>query len=601
MKNPTSSDFTEPDTANGAVSVLDLLGKCSDRELSIKTGVSPYFLRMMRESLTIPSIKQSPYPDGLVDDLGEMPDRDISAKYNISKSRVFRIREKLGIARFPKGKVIPIVSSSPGDFGESQSQRLVDFSETNMFSNATENSSRQIGAVAHSQQFTPNSAVAVVSTLGSPSPLGKCTKAKSRSKLEWSTEAISLLGTMTDANFARIFGVSTFTVQKKRSELNIPSFAKSLWTEDLIAMLGTVPDMYLSLISGFSLPTIVNARIKENIPEYSAVVTPQADISLLASETYEQKQDEIIKALGKRDDREISLQFKIPLVQVIRLRLDLGIPRVYGPNGNKKSKELELLLSKIPANVVSQIGTMPYKGGGRIWSVEQISALGTDSDANIAKQLGFTYNQVFFKRTQLGIPLYRLWTAEFTSLLGAMTDADFALTVAGGKFTPEQVYNKRASLGIPAFNKTWTPENLALLGEMTDKEVAEQIGNGITFLGVRKKRRALNIKACRISKAPKAPRALDECWTDDVLSQLGKISDYKLSKQTGIERSRITLMRQSLSIPSSSNAGKKWNWTDEQISIIGTMSDLEAAAKIGYGIGVSTVRAKRLALGIIFS
>ena len=88
------------------------------------------------------------------------------------------------------------------------------------------------------------------------------------------------------------------------------------------------------------------------------------------------------------------------------------------------------------------------------WTEKELSLLGTDTDAAIAKKVGRNQHAVTIQRTKLGIPAAQPrgydWTSDEDAMLGTGTDQAVADTLGVAKIT---IMRRRQKLGIPSFNK----------------------------------------------------------------------------------------------------------------------------------------------------
>jgi hypothetical protein len=107
------------------------------------------------------------------------------------------------------------------------------------------------------------------------------------------------------------------------------------------------------------------------------------------------------------------------------------------------------LLSKIlrSVNPWHPRGTLSPHYSLRPWTRIEEKLLGTDTDAEIGRQLGRDKTTVGERRRQLEISsTLRYWTPEETKLLGTIPDAQVAQRLGRTLFS---VQNRRLKLGIP--------------------------------------------------------------------------------------------------------------------------------------------------------
>jgi DNA-binding Lrp family transcriptional regulator len=183
----------------------------------------------------------------------------------------------------------------------------------------------------------------------------------------------------------------------------------------------------------------------------------------------------------------------------------------------------------------------------------KIKLLGTDTDANIAKELGVHVYTINRYRKQLNIPAFRpihKWTKAEESLIGTMPDSELAKQL---DLSELQVINKRRKLKIAGYSnrpkpRAWTDGELKLLGTMSDIDLANLLQ--VSRTTVTKKRCKYNI--------PFFIKKLE--FPEEVLSLFGKISDRELSRRFKINTAHSRTKRESLGIkPYSVQRGtKEW-------------------------------------------
>lgn len=95
---------------------------------------------------------------------------------------------------------------------------------------------------------------------------------------QFTDEEINLLGTLPDAVLAYQLDTTVTTIKKIRTGMSIPmckksrqhfSFAESIdWTPKMISFIGTVSDLVASVVLGISKETIITKRVEMDIPPY---------------------------------------------------------------------------------------------------------------------------------------------------------------------------------------------------------------------------------------------------------------------------------------------------------------------------------------------
>lgn len=135
-------------------------------------------------------------------------------------------------------------------------------------------------------------------------------------KITWTAEKISLLGTRSDRVLAKEWGVSPYTVLRKRLSLGIACHASRCeWTEDRLSRLGTATDASLAEAWGLTARTIERKRKQLGISRY------------LFSWTAER-----ISQLGNHPDKKLASEWGLDPATVYRKRKLLELPM------KKKSK-----------------------------------------------------------------------------------------------------------------------------------------------------------------------------------------------------------------------------------------------------------------------
>ena len=87
------------------------------------------------------------------------------------------------------------------------------------------------------------------------------------------------------------------------------------------------------------------------------------------------------------------------------------------------------------------------------WTDAELAALGTDTDAAVARRIGRSVRSVMTARQAAGIPPHHphslTWTSAMLRLLGRLPDAEVARRLGLARRT---VLLTRAARGIPAFS-----------------------------------------------------------------------------------------------------------------------------------------------------
>lgn len=237
------------------------------------------------------------------------------------------------------------------------------------------------------------------------------------------------------------------------------------------------------------------------------------------------------------------------------------------------------------------------------WTPEQIALLGTMSDADVATRIGGKKEAVLDKRQALRIKAFRPknsavkgkarpnfdWNEENVKLLGTMTDTEVARKLGLAITT---VGAKRRSLGIAGV----TPSRTALvippalkrkLGKWSDALIASKLG--VASSAVSKARRRLGIPA--IMQANYLPPEADEF--------LGKIADIAVAQRFGVSRTCVGNRRVALGIARAEivHAIKpRTSLPDEVLTQLGKLTDAHLAKQ--YGLSTRVIGNRRRELGI---
>lgn len=71
---------------------------------------------------------------------------------------------------------------------------------------------------------------------------------------------LDMLGKQSDRKVAKIFGISSASVAKKRRSLGIADYMSNRWTPEIIAMLGKRSDASIAKLMGVSSETVFEKR-----------------------------------------------------------------------------------------------------------------------------------------------------------------------------------------------------------------------------------------------------------------------------------------------------------------------------------------------------
>ena len=399
-------------------------------------------------------------------------------------------------------------------------------------------------------------------------------------------QAISLtdLGQMSDADTAKMLGMSVWRVAKARRNAKIPAFRAPKKPEQVTQPfeaekkpraarprpipekdLGRMSDLDTATMLGETVNHIATDRRAAN-PRYRSNVLPQNQATQQLAARLAANPSELA-LLGCKTDQAVAIYFGVRSIDIARLREIHGVQAF----------------------------------GRKSWTPELLCLLGKIPDPELVKRScgTLTLSAVRKKRNKLKIPVCRAplpvatggaaASPEVIALLGKLNDYEIA-EVTGVQRSC--ITLKRKSLGIaparrkrPRKEKTWTTEELALLGKLSDREVAEKVG--LCCGTVASKRQSLGIAPgkCRLSRS----------WTSEELALLGNLLDREVAAKVGLTKSAVAIKRQSLGIASARPRHSR-SWTSEELALLGTLFDREVAAKVG--LSTRTVAMKRQTLGI---
>lgn len=270
--------------------------------------------------------------------------------------------------------------------------------------------------------------------------MGKC--------FVWTSEAMALLGTMTDAKLAAQLGVSKSVVWYTRKRRSIQSFARSdRWSTEDLALLGTASDLSVGAQIGKPGYVVAYQRNKLGVPAWRAPDpwTPER-----------------VALLGQASDGAVARVLSLTPSAVGGARRKRGIPA--------------------------------FCTNARVLTPEQVSRLGTASDRCLAAEWGLSVDVVIHQRNLVGIPAFqyqRQWTQEERALLGTMSDAEVGRRVGRSR---EAVKAARYAEGIKKLASAPHPSLADIRREYTTtslsvREIAARYGVSNRFVVNRARRR----------------------------------------------------------------------------------------------------------------
>jgi DNA-binding CsgD family transcriptional regulator len=186
------------------------------------------------------------------------------------------------------------------------------------------------------------------------------------------------------------------------------------------------------------------------------------------------------------------------------------------------------------------------------------------------------------------------WPEELAALLGKISDEKLGRRAG---ISPETVARERRRRGIESFRPLrgpieWTPEMISLIGTESDGVVGRELGLSRTT--IRRKRELLGLPPYTPPPSSAVESAI--LWKQEDLALLGTMSDRAVAKELGISAGSVILKRQTLKIPPFKPPTRPLEWTEEMLALLGQVSDSQIAYL--YGISEKTVGGKRMRLGI---
>lgn len=171
------------------------------------------------------------------------------------------------------------------------------------------------------------------------------------------------------------------------------------------------------------------------------------------------------------------------------------------------------------------------------------ASVGKMSDREVARVFGISATKVRRYRHATGTPEFYPRGAAVPPELGMRlaTETNYRLST-DFKISLERIKSARIELGIPEpkiarerfvpLENLWSEDALSLLGKMPDTAVADRLG--ISTFPVKKKRTELGIKAYR-RPAPEI--------TSEIASEFGAVSDVELARRLGVSATFIRRAR----------------------------------------------------------
>lgn len=386
-------------------------------------------------------------------------------------------------------------------------------------------------------------------------------------------------------------------------------FATSLNREDAAKLIGLIPDLILSKYSGLNVELI---RAKREALGWRGLPSRKTTLPF-----------DLFAELGRELDARLALKYSVKRPLVSQLRMALGIkafkPKPLDTNDSGLVQQIMQVCSGADKALASQLGKISDSefsklSGMSLYKVTSLrndlgislcrpnkqvqfdeSLLGTATDVDIARRCGVPLNVVQRRRIKLGIDRYRVfsWTTVKQALLGTLPDEEVAGRLGT---TADVVRAERLRQGIAPCggknNGSWTAELKELVGRVPDQEVAAKSNGALTVRSVRRYRYRNNIPLC---PAPKPEsKGLPEV-SADLLVLMGVINDYEIARRTGVERSKITVLRLAHGIPAVRSRRPRGRvWTAEEDALFDSLSIGKIAAHLK--LSESTVRKRKQVL-----
>lgn len=280
---------------------------------------------------------------------------------------------------------------------------------------------------------------------------------RQRRPIEWTDEMTALLGTAPDTEVAAELGVPARSVMYKRHLLGIPAYflararkrRSSFWTPDRIAQLGKLSDAELARLWGISKSAVHARRRILGIPASQPAPVPL------------QWTERMRSALGRDTDPEVARQLGISVKAVRRERWRLGIPpfrpfpmkvvrspalrQVVARSSYSETME-EAGIGKDMVRVLRREFGLPVKGPVK-WTQQALAKLGRVPDEQLAVELGCAASTVTRKRCSRGIRQRRAswWTEDEDELVRTLPPPEVAARTGR---TLSAVFHRRQRLGV---------------------------------------------------------------------------------------------------------------------------------------------------------
>ena len=337
--------------------------------------------------------------------------------------------------------------------------------------------------------------------------------------------------------------------------------------------------------------------------------------------------------LGVLTDREVAEKLNRTIFGVRDRRKFLGIPAVNHARqpvriereprdhyaylfANKSGREIHAMLGWSYQRIRTRRRQL---AGGKArktqpeWTLEEDRLLGSKPDQVLAQKFGRPVSAVRHRRWKKRIRLAKQWRPEDDQILGTRGDREIALLLGRRQ---GNVSWRRNKLGIPAKAKPrpWTTAEETLLGSKPDAELARLFDRTVEAVAARRSRlgrpklearfKVIPVLAASVQGKGTSPATAGTAkpgaryctWTAAEDALLGKLTDLEVAHKLGYRIERVRRRRHLLGLPC--NNPQRRHWTKEEIALLGTKPDREVAQLVNRSL--ENVRFKRLELGIPF-
>tara|TARA_R110002020_G_scaffold26908_2_gene86925 strand:- start:46 stop:1272 length:1227 start_codon:yes stop_codon:yes gene_type:complete len=305
-----------------------LIGKRTDKAIAEMLGVKPTAVRYRRKKENIKPHRSNVWDDESVKLIGSMSDSDLAWKLNISYRTVHQKRLSLNIPRFDgwTKKEIKLL-------GTMKDNKLAEKIGRSYHSITKKRVSLKIPMyiksidTKHIEYLYKMNNDTFAQKFGySKTLIMKTRKLQNIPKFsKWDWRDTSLLGTDTDRNIAKIYGICLTDVTSKRNELNIKPFnehfKRKKFTKEEIKLLGTLPDDMLAYQLDTTVTTITKIRTKMNIPRCKKTRVYPNNFAESINWT-----PKMIAYLGTVSDLVSSIVLGISFTSITEKREEMNIP-----------------------------------------------------------------------------------------------------------------------------------------------------------------------------------------------------------------------------------------------------------------------------------